>query len=80
MCSIWSVLVEIKTNQWHTYKVECLFLPKKEGHYLASDTHFTENFLQDLTFWMSECRLNKAYPLHDIAYMPNPNIYYGILL
>ncbi|MDO3425810.1 hypothetical protein QWT87_12990 [Chryseobacterium sp. APV1] len=71
---------EIKTNQWHTYKVEweSLFLPKKEGHYLASDTNFTENFLQD-SYVLDELNadLIKAYPLHDIAYMPNPNIYYG---
>lgn len=71
---------EINVNNWYTYKVEweSLFLPKKEGHYLASSTDFTESFLQD-SYILDELNadLIKSYPLSDIAYMPNSNVYYG---
>lgn len=71
---------EIAVNQWNTYKVELesLFLPKKEGHYLTADKKFNENFLRD-TYILDELNadLIKEYRLNDIAYMPNPNIYYG---
>lgn len=71
---------EVGVNHWHTYKVEweSLFLPKKEGHYLAGDKKFNENFLQD-SYTLDELNadLIKGYGLNDIAYMPNPNVYYG---
>ncbi len=71
---------EISVNNWHTYKVEweSLFLPKKEGHYLAADKIFNENFLQD-SYTLDELNadLIKEYGLKDIAYMPNSNTYYG---
>jgi len=71
---------ETTVNQWYTYKVEweSLFLPKKEGHYLAGDKIFNENFLRD-TYILDELNadLVKEYKLNDVAYMSNPNIYYG---
>jgi len=71
---------EINVNGWHTYKVEweSLFLPKKEGHYLTADKKFSENFLRD-SYILDELNadLIKEYRLNDLAYMPNPNTYYG---
>lgn len=71
---------EVVVDDWHTYKVEweSLFLPKKEGHYLAADKKFNESFLQD-SYTLDELNadLIKKYALNDIAYMPNPNVYYG---
>lgn len=71
---------EINVNGWHTYKVEweSSFLPKKEGHYLAADKRFSENFLRD-SYILDELNadLIKEYQLNDLSYMPNPNTYYG---
>ncbi|MCJ8155569.1 hypothetical protein MKJ01_17570 [Chryseobacterium sp. SSA4.19] len=71
---------EINVNVWHTYKVEweSSFLPKKEGHYLAADKKFSENFLRD-SYILDELNadLIKEYRLNDLSYMPNPNTYYG---
>ncbi|MCX8526460.1 hypothetical protein OF897_21310 [Chryseobacterium formosus] len=71
---------DINVNCWHTYKVEweSLFLPKKEGHYLSEDNIFNDSFLKD-SYTLDELNadLIKQYALNDIAYMPNPNTYYG---
>ncbi|WP_435525616.1 hypothetical protein [Chryseobacterium indoltheticum] len=53
-------------------------LTEKEGHYLAADEKFNKSFLQD-SYTLDELNadLIKKYTLNDIAYMPNPNVYYG---